>query len=283
MHMSGTSAATKRAWRLALAIVIGSTVTACTRDEEDSASTTALPASSPAATVATTAAPATTPPTMTPVTTPPVRTTAPANTAPAPPVTTLPPASTTPSAPAELTLLSDGIGPLRFGADEGDAMSVFSATLGGPASSTATSYPVPIDGMFATDEFGEERFAFTAGSSACFTNGLCAHFGGSVAGSLTFVGWSQAGEPGALATPAGITVGSRWSDYVASMTVGEGGCYSDGSGSTAGVYLYVRSEGTPFLSIADDGSEVIARPDPADVVVTALEAGDQPFFAFADC
>ena len=203
-------------------------------------------ATTPPTTAPATSAPATAPPTAPPTSV------APATTAPptAPPVLT----------PADLTLLSDGIGPLSFGDPETDVISRLTAALGAPTSTAATVYPVAVDGVYAIDEFGEERFVQPAGSAACFANGLCVYFGGPAAGSLLFTGWAQDDAPVALATPEGITVGSRWSDHVAAMTVDEGGCYSSGSGSTAGIFLWVWSEGTPFLEVLDDGTQVTAPP-----------------------
>lgn len=257
---------------------------ACGGDDDTATATTA-----PATVAPSTAAPATTALTTAPPTPP--ATTSPATSAPATaPPTTVAPATTAPPptappvlTPADLTLLSDGVGPLRFGDTETDVIGRLTAALGAPTSTAATAYPVAVDGVYAIDEFAEERFVQPAGSAACFANGLCVYFGGPAAGSLLLTGWAQDDAPGALATPEGITVGSRWSDHVAAMTVEEGGCYSGGSGSTAGIFLWVWSEGTPFLEVLDDGTQVTHLPDPADVVVTSLQSGDMPYFPFLDC
>jgi hypothetical protein len=270
--------------RLALIGLVAMSLAAC-GDDDTTAATTA-----PATVAPSTAAPATTTPITAPLTTAPL-TAAPATSAPttAPPTsvapaTTAPPPTAPPVlTPADLTLLSDGIGPLRFGEPETDVVSRLTAALGAPTSTAATAYPVAVDGVYAIDEFAEERFVQPAGSAACFANGLCVYFGGPAAGSLLLTGWAQDDAPGALATPEGITVGSRWSDHVAAMTVEEGGCYSSGSGSTAEVFLRVWSEGTPFLEVLDDGTQVTHLPDPADVVVTSLQSGDMPYFPFLDC
>jgi hypothetical protein len=267
-----------------LAAAIALTAPACSSDEVDSSATT-VPSS---ATVAT-AVPATTaPPTTAPAIAPP--TTAPPTTAPATvPPTTVPPSTVPPSTmappltPADLSLLSDGIGPLRFGDPEDDMVTRLSAVLGAPTDTFAVGYPIPVDGVYATDEFGEERFVHPTSSTTCFDNGLCVVFGGPAAGALTLVGWSQDSGTGALATPEGITVGSRWAEHPAAMTVDEGGCFSAGSGSTAGIYLWVQSQGTPFLEALPDGTLVTHVPDPADVVVTRLESGDLPYWPFIDC
>ena len=269
----------------AVAALIALVVSACTTDEADPSATTAT-ASSAAITAPATTAPVTTAPvTSVPVTSvPPATTPAAPTTAPTTaPATTLPPATAAPLTPAGLTLLSDGIGPLQFGDLEPDVVTLLSTVLGAPTETTAAVYPIPVEGVYAVDEFGEERFVHPASSTVCFANGLCAYFGGPAAGSLTLTGWTQDGGPGSLATPEGVTVGSRWNDHLAAMTVDEGGCYSSGSGSTAGIYLWVRSEGIPFLEVLADGTLVTHLPDPADVVVTRLESGDMPYMPFLDC
>jgi hypothetical protein len=274
--------------RLALVGLVALSLAACGGDDD-----TAAPTTAPATVAPSTAAPATSAPATTPATTPPTTTpatsapaTAPPTTPPtsvAPPTTAPPPTEPPVPTPADLTLLSDGIGPLSFGDPETDVIGRLTAALGTPTSTAATAYPVAVDGVYATDEFGEERFVQPAGSAACFANGLCVYFGGPAAGSLLLTGWSQDDAAAALATPEGITVGSRWSDHLAAMTVDEGGCYSSGSGSTAGIFLWVWSEGTPFLEVLDDGTQVTHLPDPADVVVVSLESGDMPYMPFLDC
>lgn len=268
--------------RLALVGLVAMSLAACGRNDDPATATTA-----PSSVAPSTAAPATTPATTAPPTT---ATSAPAAAPPTAPPTTVAPVTTMPppTAPtsltaADLTLLSDGIGPLRFGDPEAAVINGLTVALGAPISTAATAYPVAVEGVYATDEFGEERFVQPAGSGACFANGLCVYFGGPAAGSLLLTGWAQGDAPEPLATPEGITVGSRWSDHFAAMTVDEGGCYSDGTGSTAGIFVWVRSEGTPFLEVLDDGTPVTHLPDPADVVVTGLESGDLPYMPFVDC
>lgn len=272
-----------------LVLAIGMIAGACTRDDE--VSTATLPSTVVASTVPATTAPPTTPTTAPPTTAPP--TTAPPTTAPptTPPVTTAPatvPPSTAPSTTAVLTvaslvLMSDGIGPFRFGVPGADLVAQLSGPLGPPSSDTTIDYPVPIDGRFARDEFGDEVFAHPVGRGTCFGNGLCVYSGGPTAADVAFVGWNFAGAvPPALTSPTGVTTGSRWSSFP-TMTVGEGGCYQEGSGTIDGIELSIVSEGTPFGSFDAAGNYIAARPDPADAVVVNMQAGTQPGFPFIDC
>jgi hypothetical protein len=67
------------------------------------------------------------------------------------------------------------------------------------------------------------------------------------------------------------------------MTVEQGGCYSAGYGQTAGVNLYLQSTGELFGSFDEAGNYVIGNPDPADVIVTSMSAGNLRLFLFGDC
>lgn len=266
----------------ALVLALGLVAGACTRDDE--VSTATLPSTSVASTVPVTTAP---PTTASPTTAPP--TTAPPTTAPpttAPPATAPPPTAPPTTAAltvASLVLMSDGIGPFRFGASGADLVTQLSGPLGAPASDTTIDYPVALDGVYARDEFGDEVFVHPVGRGTCFGNGLCVYSGGPTAAEAVFVGWNFAGAvPPALTTPTGVTTGSRWSEFP-TMTVGEGGCFQEGSGSIDGVVLSIVSEGVPFGSVDAAGNYVAARPDPADAVVVNMLAGDQPGFPFIDC
>ena len=59
--------------------------------------------------------------------------------------------------------------------------------------------------------------------------------------------------------------------------------HRSGSGEVAGITLLVSSAGEPFAIFDDDGNYVQGNPDPSDIEVFAMEAGDRPFFLFADC
>jgi hypothetical protein len=208
--------------------------------------------------------------------------------------TTAPPAAATTEAPtttnavpqtvAELVLRSDGLGPLRFGADSNVVVSTISSILGAPTSDAAAEYPTPADGgsfISADEELG---FVQPFGRTVCWMNGLCTESGGNTAGPYAFVGWYYAAaDADELSTVDGLDVGSRWSDFTTVMTAEPGGCYSVGYGTSAGISLTLQSEGTPFSVIEDDGSETAALPDPADVTVVQMQAGQQVAFLLSDC
>ncbi len=234
----------------------------------------------------TTAAPSTTVRTPTTVRTSTSSTTT-ATTRPTPATTTLPGPTTTttiaPLRPESLVLGSAGIGPVAFGASDTVLVNSVGQALGAPISDELIAYPVPFDGQFATDEFGDELFAHPLGRETCYPNGLCTYAGGPASGPLAFVGWTFSGDaPPALVTASGVTVESRWADFP-TMTVDTGGCYSLGTGSVDGILLTILSEGAPFGEFDDDGNYFPGRPDPADAVVVNLEAGTPPRFSFADC
>jgi hypothetical protein len=265
-----------------IVLAAGALVSACTRADDVTTATT--PSTSAATTVpATTALPTTSAPTTVPATTAPA-TTVPPTTAPPPPTTAPPPPATAPPLTvASLILMSDGIGPFRFGTPGADLVAQLTGMLGAPSSDATTDYPVPVDGGYARDSFGEEVFAHPVGRATCFGNGLCVYSGGPTGADVAFVGWNFAGAvPPALATPTGVTTGSRWSAYP-TMTVNEGGCYQEGSGSVDGIALSIVSEGTPFGGFDAAGNYVVGRPDPADAVVVNMQAGTQPGFPFPDC
>ena len=263
----------------------GSTVPSSTDVSSTAPTSTSTPGGSTSApsgvTTTTTAAGGAT--TLAPTTT--VRATT--TTRPAPTTTTVPATTTTttigPLRPEALVLRSDGIGPLAFGVADAELVNRLAEALGAPASDELIDYPVPFEGQFATDEFGDEVFAHPVGRETCYGNGLCAYAGGPSSGALTFVGWSFVGDaPPALVTPSGVTVDSRWADFP-TMTVDEGGCYSLGTGSIDGIPLAIESEGALFGEFDEDGNYTPGRPDPADAVVVSLEAGTPPRFPFLDC
>lgn len=262
---------------LALGLVAG----ACTREDE---------IATPVATSVTTVPSTTVPPTTVPPTTVP-GTTVPPTTPPSAPPTTAPPTVPPTAAPttpppltvASLVLMSDGIGPFRFGASGSDLVAQLGTVLGAPASDATIDYPVAVDGGYARDASGEEVFAHPVGRATCFGNGLCVYAGGPTATDVAFVGWNFAGAvPPALTSPTGVTTGSRWSAFP-TMTVDEGGCYSEGTGSVDGISLSIVSEGAPFGAVDAAGNYVAGRPDPADAVVVNMQAGIQPGFPFIDC
>ena len=262
-------------------VAVGAVGAACTRDTE---LPTVTPASSSAA--PTTVASTTSPPTSTVTAPPTVPATVPPTAPPTVPPTVPPtaPPTTPPLSLASLVLRSDGIGPFDVGAAAADVISRISTVLGPPATDAVVEYPTPLpDGRFARDASGEEVFVAPLGRLACFGNGLCIRGGGTSPADVVFVGWAYTGDAAPpLASGGGVTVGSRWSDFPA-MVVGEGGCSSIGSGSVDGIVLTVLSEGTPFGAVDASGEVVPGRPDPADVVVIAMSAGEAPADTAADC
>lgn len=221
----------------------------------------------------------------------PAETTAPATEAPAPtaaPESTAAPAPETPAAPtrSDLTLRSNGLGTLDFGQADIDVIPAVSAVLGAPTEDGLGEYPTFDDESGFFVNFEDTAFTRPFGRTTCFDNGICLYFGGDTGDVLQFLGWSQFGfelESDPLATSSGVTIGSRYSDHLGEMTVDEGGCFTQGFGEIAGVRLLVTSEGVPFGSFDENGEFISQTPDPSEIVVTGLEAGDEPFFLFADC
>lgn len=202
--------------------------------------------------------------------------------------TTTTEAATTTTAPpltaADLVVRADGIGPLVFGAPAEVSIAVFNGVLGAPIVDESTTYPnQPTPGQFESVE-GDYGFAHPFERLVCYDNGLCATFGGAAADRLAFVGWELvAGNPPPLLTAAGVTVGSRWADFTGVMTVEKGGCYSTGYGQTAGVNMVLESSGEWFDKVDDAGNHSAGNPDPADVTVVGLNAGNLRIFLFGDC
>ncbi len=271
-------------------------VASCQRPDPDgAASATAAPVTdSSVGTTAPTTAPVdtTAPPSTTVESTVPA-TSAPESTAPATtsPATTVPSTSTAPSttearepeSPDDLILAFDGIRPLAFGTNDANVVATLVALLGDPISDESTEYETPEAGRFVNESL-EEAFVSRFGRTVCFTNGLCTQFGAGSATALQFVGWEFGGDDAAgLATEDGITVGSLWSDHAEAIVADEGGCFAVGSGAADGVDVLMQSSGEPFMLVTADGGFEIGSPDPADVVVIALSAGDLPIQLFADC
>ena len=192
--------------------------------------------------------------------------------------------TTPPLTPADLVLRSDGIGPLVFGAPVADTLGILTPVLGPTIIDESADYPnEPTPGQFESVE-GDFGFAHPFERQVCFDNSLCITFGGSAPDRLAFVGWELgAGNPPPLLTTAGITVGVRWADFAGSMTVEQGGCYSAGYGQSAGVNLYLESTGELFGGFDEAGNYVVGNPDPADVTVTSMSAGNLRIFLFGDC
>lgn len=188
-----------------------------------------------------------------------------------------------PKAPEDLTLLADGLGPLRFGADSAAVVSAVDAVLGQPVSDAPAEYPNSVEGAFHSQD-EELEFIKPFGRTVCWLNGLCIEFGGATAGPYSFLGWYYAAtDTDELAAPSGLDVGSTWADFAGVMTVDTGGCFSVGSGASNGVRLTLQSSGTPFVTVDDVGNETPTTPDPADVTVVQMQAGEQVVFLLGDC
>jgi hypothetical protein len=202
-----------------------------------------------------------------------------------PPATTIVPPSTNaiPENTDDLALVSDGLGPLRFGADSEGVVAAISVVLGDPTSDSPAEYPTPVDGGFESLDH-ELSFSDPFGRTVCWANGLCIELGGTTPGPYVFRGWFySATGTDELAAPNGLDVGSRWADFVDVITVEPGGCFTVGYGSANGVSLSLQSSGTPFVTVDEDGTQTATTPDPADVVVQQMQAGEQVVFLLSDC
>ena len=280
--------------RICLFVATVVLVASCQRPEPDGASSaTAAPVTD--STVETTA-PTTTPDSTAPSTSTTVASTVPATSAPetSAPATTSPATTAPATAPAtteapdpessdDLILAFDGIRPLAFGDADTAVLSTLASVLGDPISDDSTEYATPEDGRFVNESL-EEAFVSPFGRTVCFANRLCAQFGAGSATALQFIGWEFAGDEAAgLATEDGITVGSLWSDHEDAIIADEGGCFSVGFGAADGVDIILQSGGEPFVTVTDDGGFEAGSPDPDDVTIIALSAGDLPIQLFADC
>ncbi len=208
--------------------------------------------------------PATTPPTTGAPTTPP-------STA---PVSTVDPAT-------ELILSAVGLGPHPFGTGPVELLGDLNERFGLPRTDEVTTF-VTNNGEYISDD-GCCGFIAAAGREVCWPNGLCITFGGPTTESLGFVGWFYQGDEFAsLHSAAGITLGSRWSNFLTAMTVLPGGCYTTGSGTTNdGITLDVI--GGDFATVADDGTFTTLLPAPEEVAVAAMSSGDHIYDLEGDC
>ena len=209
-------------------------------------------------------------------------TVAPVATTIAPATTTIPETTTTVEAIAGLALRTDGVGRLRFGQPVVQVVDALVAVLGDPMSDAAFEYPVDNDGVLF-DAFGDFSFGYPYGRQTCFTNEFCVEAGGATPAELAFVGWTQSEGEGSLITTLGVGVGTVWADAEDVMSVDEGGCLSFGTGASGGIDLQLQSSGDLFSAPNGSGGYTIGEPDPADVIVVALSAGDLRTFAYGDC
>jgi hypothetical protein len=93
--------------------------------------------------------------------------------------------------------------------------------------------------------------------------------------------------PGATTSPTlsnrdGVTIGSRWSDFLDALVIPPGGCFSEGYGHTAdGIFVVVA--GGWFQEDAGDGVWIDVLPDPSEVTVRAMAEGTLPWSNESDC
>ena len=198
--------------------------------------------------------------------------------------TTEAPTTTAAPAHAPLILRGQGVGSFDLGMPYAEVLAGITAQL---TFVSDDSYEFPV-----VDDYGGHRSAdgslgFSApfGRVVCWSDGssgkFCAAFGGAHAGALTFTGWRYSGN--VLTTISGVTGGSRWSDFPTMITPGQSGCFQNSAGSIDGVLVSVVSAGAPFGSYDAAGSFVPGDPNPADVSVTELDAGNYPYDTNADC
>jgi len=182
-----------------------------------------------------------------------------------------------------LVLRGDGIGKFALGSEVAVVIDGLSAQLGKIVTDETTAYPTADGlGQYQTND-GEFGFVAPVGRSVCWSVTLCAEFGGASGAAMSFTGWSYRADPThALLSVSGVTLDMRLSDAPA-IHADEGGCYSVGSGTIDGIRLTLQSSGEPFGSFDESGNYVINVPDPADVTVTWMEAGEVPVFLYGDC
>jgi hypothetical protein len=234
-------AMTKRVFAISTLLLLGAACSSNKRVE-----------SVPADTTTTTSVVETTTTMVETTTTVPPTTEAPATTTTTPPETAPP----TTAAP-DFTLRGSGVGTWVFTDAAQAVVDGLASGFGAPTRDETTQFPIPDSDRFINAE--DEVFKFPVGRTVCFANSLCTIHGGPTAEALTFVGWFYPGDelPPTLYTEQGITLESRWADFVGVMDVQEGGCYSDGNGTTPdGILLYLRSLGTPFSGVDGDGKQI---------------------------
>ena len=269
----------RRITTTAIASIALTLVSACgSNDESGAATTAATEAAAPTteAAATTTEAPTTT---AAPTTAAPTTTDAPTTTA--APTTTVAPLTV-----ADLTLMGTTVGPVAFGTGAAAALDVLVPLLGPPATDETATFPTDDGYGSFINEDEESIFTYPFLRRTCFDNGFCMSFGGAAPETVQFVGFEYftAEEPAdpALVTAQGVPIGARWSDHLDGMTAQGGGCYSQGSGESAGVTLVLASSGALFGTFEGE-TYTTAVPDPADVTVYGMYAGSNRGYLYADC
>lgn len=187
------------------------------------------------------------------------------------------PATVTPAAGLELR--AGGLGDSDFGASPDGVIAAIGAAFGAPTADDAAEFPTEVGASFE-NEATLQSFTSPVGRTVCWS-GFCAQFGGADPSVLTFVGWELFGDPATpavpLATGDGLTLGSRWSDFLETMSVQPGGCPTTGSGTVAsGIDLALQGgDGITarFSGVSETGEYVELLPDPSQVTVVGMRAG----------
>jgi hypothetical protein len=183
-----------------------------------------------------------------------------------------------------LLLRSEGFGRFSFGSPVNDVLIGSPSELGVPSSDQVSRFPVATGSQFqSADE--ETAFGLQVAREVCWTQ-FCLTFGGADEASLKLVGWHYDGNGSVplfgLRNAADITLGSRWSDFASAMDADPGGCYTIGGGATDdGIFLVL--EGGLFGQFNADGSYEALLPDPTEVTVQSMNAGEQIEFLLGDC
>ena len=183
-----------------------------------------------------------------------------------------------------LLLRSDGFGRFAFQTPVNDVLVGVPSALGAPTSDVLTEYPGVLEALHVN---ADSSIGFTepVGREVCWAE-FCLEFGGADAASLTLKGWtyqSSATTPTlALKDVNGITLTSRWSDFLGAMQADPGGCYQVGGGATnEGVILVLQ--GGVFGQFTAAGAYEALLPDPSEVTVMGMSAGDQLSYLDSDC
>ncbi len=173
-------------------------------------------------------------------------------------------ADTTTTAPVvDVTPGTDGLGEVLFGGAGPDVLGLLQAALGDPTDTNAVHFTVDNnDGTFSTAKGA--TFTFPWMSRSCYSNGICAIFGGAKKNPAThaFVGWLTTENQ--FVTASGIKVGDTL-DAFPDLVVEPGTCPDVAYTAADGFRLRLKSNGDPF------------GPDtPADrsvIEITRIESG----------
>ena len=172
--------------------------------------------------------------------------------------------TTTTAAPVvDVTPGTGGLGEVLFGGAGPDVLGLLQAALGDPTDTNAVHFTVDNnDGTFSTAKGA--TFTFPWMSRSCYSNGICAIFGGAKKNPAThaFVGWLTTENQ--FVTASGVKVGSTL-DAFPDLVVEPGSCPDVAYTAADGFRLRLKSNGDPF------------GPDtPADrsvIQITRIESG----------